>query len=140
MYVLALLFTWSYFNFAWMGTLKPSKNPISVTFVLVYAVQKVKGSNLKDGVASFELQIQKGFSQAQRVSRLQSMYLVGKYHRNAIKVDQILEKNIKDCIIKVYCYLCYIYRHQWYTDHGITKFKVIEETFIWYIDWYIFIK
>ena len=95
-----------------MGTLKPSKNPISVTFVLVYAVQKVKESNLKDGVASFELQIQKGFSQAQKVSRLQSMYLVGKYHRNAIKVDQILEKNIKDCIIKVYCYPCYIYRHQ----------------------------
>ena len=71
---------------------------------------KAKGGNLKVGVLSFALQKRKEFSQRQVVSKLQNMYFAGKCHQNATNMDRNLKKNTKEYIIKVYCYLGYIYR------------------------------
>ena len=50
--------------------------------------------SLKECVGSFDLQSQKSFNQGQmyvalsRISKFDNMYLVGKYHRNTIKVNE----------------------------------------------------
>ena len=61
-------------------------------------IHKVQGLTLKEGVVSFELQREKNFSQGQmyvalsRISKFENMHLLGKYHRNAIKMNQNAKK------------------------------------------------
>ena len=77
---------------------KPNRSIKRTQFPLVLSwactVHKVQGLSLKDGVISFDLQRQKSFNQGQmyvalsRISKFDNMYLIGKYHQNAIKVNQ----------------------------------------------------
>ena len=77
---------------------KPNPSIKRTQFPLVLSwectVHKVQGLTLKEGVISFDLQKQKSFNQGQmyvalsRISKFDNMYLIGKYHRNAIKVNQ----------------------------------------------------
>ena len=74
----------------------PSIKRTQFPLVLSWActVHKVQGLSLKEGVISFDLQRQKSFNQGQmyvalsRIFKFDNMYLIGKYHRNAIKVNQ----------------------------------------------------
>ena len=56
---------------------------------------------MKEGVVSFELQRQKNFNQDQmyvalsRISKVENMHLVGKYHRNAIKKSKCQKRICK---------------------------------------------
>ena len=78
----------------------PSIKRTQFPLVLSWActIHKVQGLTLKEGVVSFELQRQKNFSQGQmyvalsRISKFENMHLLGKYHHNAIKVNQNAKK------------------------------------------------
>ena len=77
-------------------SVKRTQFPLTLSWACT--VHKVQGLSLTEGVVSFDLESQKSFNQGQmyvalsRISSINKLYLVGKYKKEAIKVNLAAKK------------------------------------------------
>ena len=71
-------------------------------------VHKEQGLNLTEGVAIFDLESQKSFNQGQiyvalsRITSINELYLIGKYTKAALKVNESAKKEYEKLRTEIY--------------------------------------